>query len=1112
MDEPSKAPLIVAGDLLEQHVIVEEDPVKADLRDLPKPSFREFSILAGSFQLEFILRCCAEYLGLERTLSDISLGAAEYAWQGQIKKAGELVEGPAINKDIFNRPCMPREHITLKKSKSIPEECPSLTGYRIVRSLGIERRKDPTRFYQQDCQGAKYLCLSLDYDSFCSQSFDGFLGNIDPEAIEAVVTRLVIRPSALVPCEVVTERNEEYRKLLAPLKKAVKVAVVSAESLRRCGADLSFRVTWERTINDTVRLVSELVEETRPHSQRLLSSDDYDLTILKEFDWIVVAYHNDAALIVPTTLSPDKSVIFVGDPHCAERDFVQSFDGYTKGTETLVTCSIMLELARKGLLGEMQERGIPQKPDSQHSETPVPPQGLDTESRLQRAVTYGLKASRFLQAHGNVSPEPSALVLEQYRRSEEYLKSPAAAKRDLPGELLAGLTETDLGKALKEISIGEATIKDCAFFLWNRLLSSRFFNLSQAYEFNPELGKADRLYTWPFGDIVEILVNGFPTYGSFPPTALKREHGRAEIGKTCEKTASAWRSSGWFSSIHIPVNILIGRYEPTGPGSSVGSQQLYDASMFMEHDVPWWSFEALFAQSLAGCLEFKQGPKNDEPSPQVGQQVLRNAMTELLAVGIIKYGFRKINRESDEERHPFDLRVLSLLLSGSYEFLMSPYRLVLANLDPVATLLKIFGPMPPEEEDRVRKHFEDRKVEKAISLAQTASSWWSESAAGSFLGVLPSLSIGRLFTSDRRDIQSYRDIRERIVNYRLSDSRKPLNLAVFGQPGSGKSFGVKEVLQNVFPKGEVEFLEFNVAQFGSSKVLVDAFLEIQNVSLMGKLPVAFWDEYDTEYEGKPLGWLSYFLGPMQDGAFFLDQRLRYLPKCVFVFAGSMFQNFGEMRALDKLAAGYPIKLHAGYPGASRSSDPSNLLLPDDSMTFPLRIGSFSPEEWRKAKGSDFKSRLTGVLDIKGVDPAEPTRIKKLEGGQWIDHRSVHFSMREDDLAFKLRRARGIRIAFEQEAKHLINSTGELAISAALLRKLMNTGRFAHGQRSINSLVAMSSLTGRAEADSSFVPTGAQARIHANPDIFGKDNQSAVVSIVEQAGKDLRDRLAPIEAE
>ena len=60
---------------------------------------------------------------------------------------------------------------------------------------------------------------------------------------------------------------------------------------------------------------------------------------------------------------------------------------------------------------------------------------------------------------------------------------------------------------------------------------------------------------------------------------------------------------------------------------------------------------------------------------------------------------------------------------------------------------------------------------------------------------------------------------------------------------------------------------------------------MRDLGLSGKLPLVFWDEFDTALEGQPLGWLRYFLAPMQDGAFQDGQITHPIGRAIFVFAG-----------------------------------------------------------------------------------------------------------------------------------------------------------------------------------------------------------------------------------
>ena len=189
---------------------------------------------------------------------------------------------------------------------------------------------------------------------------------------------------------------------------------------------------------------------------------------------------------------------------------------------------------------------------------------------------------------------------------------------------------------------------------------------------------------------------------------------------------------------------------------------------------------------------------------------------------------------------------------------------------------------------------------------------------------VPCASFGQLQTFDRREIDSLRTLRQLMLMYRDGAERKqPLNLAVFGAPGSGKSFGLKQIAQGIFGE-KTPILEFNLSQFNDPADLIGAFHQVRDHALSGATPVAFWDEFDTEQ----LKWLRYFLAPMQDGKFQEGQITHFVGKSVFVFAGGINTSFQEFCS------------------------------PRD------------PAAFRSQKGPDFISRLAGYLDIAGPNPRD----------------------------------------------------------------------------------------------------------------------------------------------
>jgi hypothetical protein len=191
---------------------------------------------------------------------------------------------------------------------------------------------------------------------------------------------------------------------------------------------------------------------------------------------------------------------------------------------------------------------------------------------------------------------------------------------------------------------------------------------------------------------------------------------------------------------------------------------------------------------------------------------------------------------------------------------------------------------------------------------------------------------GRLLTVDRSEIESYRSVRAVIAEYSRSTEAKPLSIAVFGTPGSGKSFGIVQVAQSVDTRLISDKIEFNLSQFTSIDDLHDALHQVRDVGLGGKIPLVFWDEFDATLQGEPLGWLRYFLAPMQDGAFRQSQMVHPIGRAIFVFAG------GTSSRMERFGQG-------------------------DQKTF------------QSQKGPDFMSRLKGYVDVLGPNP----RAEQSEG-------------------------------------------------------------------------------------------------------------------------------------
>ena len=196
----------------------------------------------------------------------------------------------------------------------------------------------------------------------------------------------------------------------------------------------------------------------------------------------------------------------------------------------------------------------------------------------------------------------------------------------------------------------------------------------------------------------------------------------------------------------------------------------------------------------------------------------------------------------------------------------------------------------------------------------------------SALPAAPVAKFGKLETLDRTEIETFRSIRNLIREYlSLPAPERPLSIAVFGPPGSGKSFGVAEVAKSL---GDVEKIEFNVSQFEGARQLTAAFHVVRDAVVRGRVPLVFFDEFDAEGHGHALGWLKHFLAPMQDGKFADGESTHLIGRAIFIFAGGTRHTFGEFARLTE-------------------------------------------KDFREAKGPDFVSRLRGHIDVRGTDRREP---------------------------------------------------------------------------------------------------------------------------------------------
>ena len=295
------------------------------------------------------------------------------------------------------------------------------------------------------------------------------------------------------------------------------------------------------------------------------------------------------------------------------------------------------------------------------------------------------------------------------------------------------------------------------------------------------------------------------------------------------------------------------------------------------------------------------------------------------------------------------------------------------------------------------------------------------------LKFIPIAQFGNLQTVDRGEIESYRSIKNLMCEYiSTTNAPRPLCIAVFGTPGSGKSFGVTEIAASIAPT-LIKKLDFNLSQLSTPLDLINAFHKVRDLCLEGKLPLVFFDEFDSVFEEK-LGWLKYFLAPMQDGVFREGDSLHSIGKAIFVFAGGTSSTIKEFCGED---------------------------IADELEYKHFLLG------FKGAKGPDFLSRLRGYVNILG-----PNQTNK-----------------QSDQLFVIRRAMLLRALLEKKVPHLINDQGEAQIDNGVLRALLKIPRYKHEARSMEAILEMSLLTNAKKWEQSCLPSKEQLKLHVDEEEF-----------------------------
>jgi hypothetical protein len=289
-------------------------------------------------------------------------------------------------------------------------------------------------------------------------------------------------------------------------------------------------------------------------------------------------------------------------------------------------------------------------------------------------------------------------------------------------------------------------------------------------------------------------------------------------------------------------------------------------------------------------------------------------------------------------------------------------------------------------------------------------------------------SVGNLRTTDPVEIEPIITLKRVMDSYIKRETfQRPLCVGVFGPPGSGKSFAVKEVAKTIAQKidqNPFEFFEFNLTQFGNPEEINSSIEPIRASVAKAKVPIVFWDEFDCRYDNQAFGYLRYFLPSMQDGVTYVHGSPYNIGRSIFVFAGGVKSSWDEMVSL---------------------------------------IHSEDHDQVRMAQNQkipDFMSRLRVVIDIDGIDLSDQILKNTATEDELDDLRRI-----------LLKRAFIIAHQMDTHWKKAARKT-----SGLLLRLLLADYKF--GARSIEAVIEASGAADRLVYGLPELIAPSAARIHA----------------------------------
>lgn len=312
---------------------------------------------------------------------------------------------------------------------------------------------------------------------------------------------------------------------------------------------------------------------------------------------------------------------------------------------------------------------------------------------------------------------------------------------------------------------------------------------------------------------------------------------------------------------------------------------------------------------------------------------------------------------------------------------------------------------------------------------------------------VPLAPFNDLVLVDRREIESVREIlrisRSYIAKLQVS---KPLNVAIFGSRGSGKSFATAQIAESLIKLGRMKEMAARTFNFDFSRFnrYEDAVAALQPVRQCGlgknTFAIVIFQGFDTKLSS-PLSpsdeWIPRLLESLLQGRYWDEGQNLKVGRAIFLFEATKFKNLDEFRN------------HRADTGSK------HFLEAEETLSY-----------------------FHGFINMLGPDCMDPS-----------------------DGLYPVRRAVILRKLLEENASSLVAGNKEIKIDNTILDGLLITPQFRQGVRSLKAIVEMSSLDGSDHFRRSHLPSPTQLDLHVEYNAFERCMNGQVLS------DDIRETLA-----